>query len=107
MDVTDCLEVEYTEGKTEPATSECNSIHRAKRLLATRSHDEVLSIAQAGCHAEGWPWQEPSHIESCGLDWVVSSGGDESGRSARIVIKKLTGEIICKSFIRRCGEPRS
>jgi len=95
--------VEYNYGKTEPATSECNSIHCAEWLLATRSHDEVLSIAQAGCHAEGWPWQEPSDIESCGLHWVVSSGGDASGRRARIVITKLTGEIICKSFIRRAA----
>ena len=102
MDVTDRLDVEHSERKTEPVTSECNPANWAKRLLATGSQDEVLSIAQAGCHAEGWPWQEPSHIESCGLHWVVSSEGDASGRRARIVIKKLTGEIICKSFIRRC-----
>jgi hypothetical protein len=31
----------------------------------------------------------------------VSTGADPSGRSARIVIRKSTGRILCKSFMRR------
>jgi hypothetical protein len=65
-----------------------------------RSDGDALEIAQAECHAEGWPWLQPQ-VESCELHWVVNTQPDAEGRSARIIVNKFTGEIVCKSFIRR------
>jgi hypothetical protein len=33
--------------------------------------------------------------------WVVVTAPDPAGRRARVVIKKTTGQILCKSFRRR------
>jgi len=72
-----------------------------KRLLARRPRESPLAVAQAACRAEAWPWTEPTRVEDDVLHWVVVTASDPSGRGARIVIKKSTGRIVCKSFIRR------
>jgi hypothetical protein len=72
-----------------------------KRLLARRRRRGPLAVAKAACRAEDWPWLEPASVESNAQHWVVSTGTDPSGRNARIVIRKSTGRILCKSFMRR------
>jgi hypothetical protein len=78
-----------------------NPIRWLKRLLPPRPPEGPLAVAKAACHAEDWPWLEPASVESNALHWVVSTGTDPSGRNARIVIRKSTGKILCKSFMRR------
>ncbi len=78
-----------------------NLICWLKRLRARRRFKGPLAVAKAACCAEEWPWLEPASVESKALHWVVSTGSDPSGRSARIVIRKSTGRILCKSFMRR------
>ncbi len=68
-----------------------------------RESESPVRVAQAVCEAEAWPWQEPVRIEDKSLHWVVETAPDLSGRRARIVIKKSTGQILCSSFIRRCS----
>ena len=78
-----------------------NLIRWLKRSLARRGRRNPLAVARAACRAEDWPWMEPASVESNALHWVVSTGTDPAGRSARIVIRKSTGRILCKSFMRR------
>jgi hypothetical protein len=74
-----------------------------KRLLGWRQSKSPLAVAKEECLAEDWPWVEPACVESNDAHWVVTTGSDASNRRVRVIIKKSTGRIICKSFVRHSG----
>jgi len=82
-------------------------LRRLARWLRWRPNKSLLAVAKAACREEKWPWVEPAHVEGNDLHWVVMTGPDASNRHARIVIKKATGKIVCKSYIRRRPQSRS
>ena len=61
----------------------------------------ALAIARAECKSEGWPWLEPVTLQSDARNWIVATACDGSNRGVRILISHATGEVVCKSFIRR------
>jgi hypothetical protein len=84
---------------------EWTPIRGFRQWLAGETDRDAITIARTACAAEKWPWLEPVRVESMGLHWVVTTSYDMSGRNARIVVSKRTGEVICKSFLRRMTTP--
>ena len=74
----------------------------ASRIWMVRSDPEAaLAIARAECKSEGWPWLEPVTLQSDARNWIVATARDGSNRNVRILISQTTGEVVCKSFVRR------
>ena len=90
---------------SEPPAEEWTPIRWARQWLGDRdrSDNDPITIARSACEAEEWPWLEPACVESTRRHWIVVTNTDQCGRNARIIINKLTGAIICKSFMRRAS----
>jgi hypothetical protein len=69
--------------------------------MARSDPETALAIARAECKSEGWPWLEPVTLQSDARNWIVATACDASNRGARILISQATGEVVCKSFVRR------
>ena len=67
---------------------------------------DAIAIARVECEKEGWPWLEPLILQTNPTNWIVITGYDASGRNVRMVISRGTGEVVCKSFIRRQAQER-
>src|SRR5258705_5559631 len=67
---------------------------------------DVIAIARVECEKEGWPWLGPVILQANPMNWIVITGYDASGRNVRMVISRGTGEVLCKSFLRRRSQDR-
>jgi hypothetical protein len=67
---------------------------------------DAIAIARVECEKEGWPWLGPVILQTNPMNWIVITGYDASGRNVRMVISRGTGEVVCKSFIRRRAQDR-
>jgi hypothetical protein len=78
-----------------------SSYRRIPFLRKFTTFEEMIEIARQECKNQGWPWLEPIEIERKAFTSIVTGASDGSGRRVRIVIRCTTGEVLCKSFIRR------